>query len=353
MMNDCRAGKIDIILTKSISRFARNTVDLLVTVRELKERGIEVRFEKENICTLATDGEIMLTIMASFAQFESESLSENVKWGMHKRFEKGDPCGCGTEVYGYRWDGKNFVIEPEEARVIQNMYDRLLRGDSVYAITKWLNSEGRETVRGKKFSMTTVRRILGNELYIGKLTLMKTYIENCISKKVKRNNGERRKYEFQDHHPAIIERNVFDKAQEILMHRAKMGYLLKKDITCFTHKIQCAVCGKYYVRFQKDGYVHWVCRTRRRGKECNSKYLPDDKLKENCCKVMGLKEFDEKMFSERIDKIVVPEQYRLVFHMKDGSVIDTTWMPVSRKDWWTPERRAERSMKYKGRRLGA
>ena len=353
MIEDCRAGKIDIILTKSISRFARNTVDLLVTVRELKDLGVEVRFEKESIRTLTMDGEMLLTITASFAQFESESLSANVRWGMHKRFEKGDPCGCGTEVYGYRWDGTNFVVEPEEAGVIQRMYDRLLRGDSVYAITKWLNEEGRKTIRGKKFSAVTVRRILGNELYVGKLTMMKTYVVSCISKKKKINNGEVPKYEFQDHHPAIIDSDTFSKAQKILEYRGKKWFLLKKEATCFTHKIQCAVCGKYYVRFQKDGYVHWICRTRRSGKECNSKYLPEKKLKESCCRVLGLEEFDEKKFSERVDKIVVPEQYRLVFHMKDGTVIDTTWIPASHKDYWTPERRAEISMKYKGRRSGA
>ena len=353
MMEDCRAGNIDIILTKSISRFARNTVDLLVAVRELKDLGVEVRFEKENIHTLSMDGELLLSITASFAQFESESLSDNVRWGMHKRFEKGDPCGCGTEVYGYRWDGTNFVVEPEEARVIQHMYDRLLQGDSVFSITKWLNTEGRRTIRGKEFSATTVRRILGNELYIGKLTLMKTYVVSCISKKVKRNNGEHRKYEFPDHHPAIIDRDTFSKAQEILAYRGKKWFLLKKEATCFTHKIQCAVCGKYYVRFQKDGYVHWICRTRRAGKECNSKYLPEKKLKESCCRVLGLEEFDEKLFLEKVDKIVVPEQYRLVFHMNDGTLIDTFWTPTSRKEYWTPERRAELSKRYKGRRFGA
>ncbi len=189
MLDDCRSGKIDIILAKSISRFSRNTVDLLNTIRELKDLGIEIRFEKEGIRTLDSGGEVFISLMATFTQYESESLSENVKWGMRKKFEKGDPCGCGTEVYGYRWVDGKFVIEPQEAKVIRQMFRMLLRGDSIYSITNKLNKDGRRTVRGKKFNVNTVRRILGNELYIGNLLLQKTYRVSCLDKKVKKNKG--------------------------------------------------------------------------------------------------------------------------------------------------------------------
>ena len=323
MMEDCRARKIDIILTKSISRFARNTVDLLNSVRELKGLGIEVRFEKEQINTLGTGGEFLLTVTAAVAEQESVSISNNIKWAIRRKYMHGEPSG-GTFVYGYRWVDRQYVIEPEEAEVIRQMYASLLRGESIYAIAKRLREDGRLTVRGKQFSAVTVRRILSNPLYVGDLLLQKVFVRDCITKKVINN-----------------------------IYRTKMGFMLHKGRTCFTHKIQCGICGKWYSRFSKDGYVDWICSTRRKGEDCPSKYLPDRRLKAACCRVLGLKEFDGAVFTDKVEKIVVPEQHRLVFHMKDGTIIDETWEPVSRKEYWTPERRAERSRQYKGRRSGA
>ncbi len=352
MMEDCRVGKIDIILTKSISRFARNTVDLLDSVRELNRLGIEVQFEKEQINTLGTCGEFLLTVTAAIAEQESVSISNNVKWAIRSKYLHGEPSG-GTFVYGYRWVDRRYVIEPEEAEVIRRMYTGLLCGESVYAIAKQLREEGRLTVRGKQFSAVTVRRILSNPLYVGDLLLQKVFVRDCITKKVISNIGQRDRYYVKFHHAGIIDRKTYDKVQKVLAYRTKMGYMLRKGMTCFTHKIQCGICGKWYSRFSKDGYIDWVCRTRRRGKDCSSKYLPDRKLKEVCCRVLGLKEFDGTVFTEKVEKIVVPEQHRLVFHMKDGTVIDEIWDPVSRKEYWTPERREERSRQYKGRRFGA
>ena len=352
MMEDCRARKIDIILTKSISRFARNTVDLLNSVRKLKELGIEVRFEKENINTLGINGEFLLTVTAAVAEQESVSISNNIKWAIRKKYMHGEPSG-GTFVYGYRWVDREYVIEPEEAEVIRQMYERLLHGESVYAIAKRLRDEGRLTVRGKQFSAITVRRILSNPLYVGDLLLQKVFVRDCITKKIISNVGQRDRYYVKNHHVGIVDRETYDKVQEVLAYRTKMGFRLRKDMTCFTQKIQCGICGKWYSRFSKDGYVDWICSTRRKGEKCSSKYLPDRRLKAACCRVLGLEEFDEDVFKDKVEKIVVPEQHRLVFHMKDGTVIDETWEPVCRKDWWTPERRAERSKLYKGRRFGA
>lgn len=352
MMEDCRAKKIDIILTKSISRFARNTVDLLNSVRELNGLGIEVRFEKENINTLGINGEFLLTVTAAVAEQESVSISNNIKWAIRKKYMHGEPSG-GTFVYGYRWVDRQYVIEPEEAEVIRQMYERLLHGESVYAIAKRLRDVGRLTVRGKQFSAITVRRILSNPLYVGDLLLQKVFVRDCITKKIISNIGQRDRYYVRNHHAAIVNRETYDKVQEVLAHRTKMGFMLRKGMTCFTQKIQCGICGKWYSRFSKDGYVDWICRTRRKGEKCPSKYLPDRRLKAACCRVLGLEEFDGTVFADKVEKIVVPEQHRLVFHMKDGTMIDEKWEPVCRKDWWTPERRAERSKLYKGRRFGA
>ena len=151
MIADCEAGKIDIILTKSISRFARNTVDLLNAVRHLKDLGISVQFEKEHIDSLSEDGELMLTLLASFAQEEVRSLSDNVKWGTRKRFEKGIPNGR-FQIYGYRWDGDHLVVEPEEAKIVKLIYDNFLNGLSAESTEKQLEEMGVKSYKGQHFT---------------------------------------------------------------------------------------------------------------------------------------------------------------------------------------------------------
>ena len=168
MLADCEAGKIDIVLTKSISRFARNTVDLLETVRHLRELGISVRFEKEHIDSLTEDGELMLTLLASFAQEESRSISENVKWGTRKRFEQGIPNGK-FQIYGYRWDGDHLVIEPEEAKIVRLIYDNFLKGLSAETTEKQHSEMGVKAYKGQHFGNTSILQILGNITYAGNL----------------------------------------------------------------------------------------------------------------------------------------------------------------------------------------
>ena len=165
MLQDARDGKIDIILTKSISRFARNTVDLLETIRELKALGIEVRFEKEKINSLSEDGELMLTLLASFAQEESRSISENVKWGIRKNFQKG--IGNSFHIYGYRWTGKEFVIVEEEAEIVRLIYDNYLNGISAEKTEKQLEEMGVKSYTGGHFSNSSIRQILQQERYTG------------------------------------------------------------------------------------------------------------------------------------------------------------------------------------------
>lgn len=161
MIADCEAGKIDIVLTKSISRFARNTVDLLNTVRRLKELGVSVQFEKERIDSLTEDGELMLTLLASFAQEEIRSLSDNVKWGTRKRFEKGIPNGR-FQIYGYRWEGDHLVIHEEEAKIVRLIYDNYMNGLSAETTEKQLAEMGVKSYKGQHFGNTSIRQILGN-----------------------------------------------------------------------------------------------------------------------------------------------------------------------------------------------
>jgi site-specific DNA recombinase len=174
MLSDARDGKIDIILTKSISRFARNTVDLLETVRELKDLGIEVRFQKEKIHTLSEDGELMLSLLASFAQEESRSISENVKWGIRKNFQKG--IGNSFHIYGYRWTGKEFVIVEEEAKIVRLIYDNYLKGISAEKTEKQLEEMGVKSYTGGHFGNNSIRQILKQERYTGNTLFQKTHI---------------------------------------------------------------------------------------------------------------------------------------------------------------------------------
>jgi DNA invertase Pin-like site-specific DNA recombinase len=228
LIADCNAGKIDIILVKSISRFARNTVDLLETVRHLKSLGIEVRFEKENINSLSKDGELMLSILASFAQEESRSISENVKWGTRKRFEQGIPNGR-VRLFGYKWQENTLVIVPEEAEVVKRIYREYLNGNSPRKIAKALNTEGITTRLGCLWSDTTIRGVLTNITYTGNMLLQKTFVDNPITKKRKKNRGELTRYFAENTHEPIIDMKTFENVKMELIKRGKKSIYAKGE----------------------------------------------------------------------------------------------------------------------------
>lgn len=213
MLADCEAGKIDIILTKSLSRFARNTVDTLNVVRRLKELGIEVRFEKERINSLADEGELLITIMASFAQEEVRSLSENVKWGLRKRFEQGIPNGR-FHVYGYRWEGDHLVIQPDEAAIVRRIFQNFLQGKSRLETEREFAAEGITTAKGCRWVDSNIKVVLTNVTYTGNLLLQKEYITDPITKKRKKNRGELTQYYVEGTHEAIIDKETFDYVQQ-------------------------------------------------------------------------------------------------------------------------------------------
>lgn len=220
MLADCENGKIDIILVKSISRFARNTVDLLETVRHLKELGIEVRFEKENINSMSSDGELMLSILASFAQEESRSISENVKWGTRKRFEKGIPNGR-VRVYGYQWRDTKLEIIPNEAETVKRIYCEYLNGSSPRKIAKGLNDENILTKSDCKWSDFSIRYILTNITYTGNMLLQKIFVDDPISKQRQTNCGELPRYFVENTHESIIDKDIFDTVQNELKNRGR------------------------------------------------------------------------------------------------------------------------------------
>ena len=248
MVEAAENGEIDIILTKSIQRFARNTVDLLETVRHLKDIGVEVRFEKEHINSMSGDGELMLTILASFAQEESRSLSENCKWGIRKRFEKGIPNGH-FRVYGYRWEDDELVIVPEEAEIVRRIFQNFLDGKSRLETEREFATEGITTREGCRWVDSNIKVVLTNVTYTGNLLLQKEFISDPISKQRRKNKGQLPQYYVEDTHPAIIDKATFDYVQEEIARRKELGPRANKslNLTCFSGVLKCPHCGQSYM----------------------------------------------------------------------------------------------------------
>ncbi len=343
-------GEIDIILTKSIQRFARNTVDLLNTVRHLKDIGVEVRFEKEHIHSLSGDGELMLTILASFAQEESRSISENTKWAIQKRFQKGMP-NTHFAIFGYGWEGDNLVIIPEEAEAVRRIYRNYLAGQSKLDIISELAAEGITTKLGKKWTETSIRVILTNLTYTGNLLLQKWFTTDPISKKTKWNRGELPQYYVENSHPAIIDRATFDAVQAELARRKELGPLANKSLNtcCFTGRLKCPCCGSSYKHSTNRRQNLWLCGTRgkKSGRCAIGGVINHSSLLKACTGVLGLDTFDEDVFLEKVDFISVPKRHWLEFHMKDGEVIEKDCPNTGNQDRWTPEARALASEKQK------
>lgn len=351
MVSDCENGKIDIVLTKSISRFARNTVDLLETVRHLKNIGVEVRFEKEHINSMSGDGELMITILASFAQEESRSISDNVKWGTRKRFEKGIPNGK-FRIYGYRWKGDELVIVPEEAAIVKRIFQNFLDGKSRLETEREFAAEGITTRDGCRWVDSNIKVVLTNITYTGNLLLQKEYIADPITKKKRKNRGELPQYYVENTHPAIIDKATFDYVQAEMARRRELGVLANKSINtcCFTGKIKCPYCGVSYMhnnRADRGGLEFWNCGSKKKkrvGNGCpvggtiNHKHMV-----RVCAEVLGLDEFDAEVFLEKIDHIEVPERYKLEFHMANGGTVTRDCPNTGHQDCWTPERRAAKA----------
>lgn len=222
MIRRCKQGKIDMIITKSIARFARNTVDCLKYVRTLKDLGVDVYFEEQGIHSNQPGAEFYITIYGSIAQSESENISANVKWGKAQSAKEGKVNFHYQNFLGYRkgTDGKPEIV-PEEAEAIRLIYDLFLAGNSLSGIAHKLEKRGILSPAGKeKWQLSTVRSILSNEKYKGDAIINKTYITDCISKKVRTNNGERPKYYVENSHPAIIDSATFGRVQEELARRS-------------------------------------------------------------------------------------------------------------------------------------
>ncbi len=326
MVEDALAGKIDLIITKSVSRFARNTVDSLTTIRKLKEAGIEVYFEKENIWTLDAKGELLLTIMSSLAQEEARNISENTTWGKRKMFSDGRYSMNYKWFLGYdRGPNGGLVVNKEQAKVVKYIFKLFLVGLSTPIIAKRLTAEGIKTPSGKdKWHRNIVKSILTNEKYKGDAFLQKCYTSDYLTKKLKVNNGEVPQYYIEDDHEAIISPEVFDMVQVEMKTRASLPtrYSGRK---VFGSRIKCGDCGSFYgskVWHSNDKYRKIMYR-------CNDKYVNGSK-----CSTPSYSEEELKEFSLKAMNLLITEKEEIIYNIEScmADICDTKKLKAKQEE---------------------
>ena len=305
MITDALNGKIDLIITKSVSRFARNTVDSLTTVRTLKDHGVEVYFEKENIWTFDGKGELLITIMSSLAQEESRSISENVTWGQRKRFSDGKVTMPYKQFLGYEKgpDGKPMINE-EQAQTVRLIYRLFMEGQTPSGIGSILTDKGIPTPSGKrKWSDSTILSILTNEKYKGEALLQKTFCADFLTKKMQKNNGEVHQWYVTDSHPAIISIEEFDAVQQEIARRRELGWRYSSK-GVFAGKLFCGDCGSLYgakVWHSTDAYRCTVW-------QCNHKYRKKDGEGSRCLTPHFKEQVISSMFMEACEALLGKKQ---------------------------------------------
>ena len=322
MISDCEKGKIDMVITKSISRFARNTVDTLNTIRKLKAKNIAVYFEKEHINTLEGSGELLITILSSQAQEESRNLSENTKWGIIRRYETGKVQVNHSRFMGYRKnENGELVIVPEEAEVVRLIYRSYMEGMSCRKIKQMLESKGIPTVTGKKiWHDTVINNMLSNEKYMGDALLQKTYTVDYLTKKRVKNNGIAKQYYITDDHEAIIPKELFYAVQKEKMLRAKKKAVSRNSKTAekkysskyiLTNLIVCGECGQPYRRiiWTRNGEkeIVWRCgnRVKNGTKYCkHSATVYEERLKESIMNALNRMSTESREFQQDLSSNV-------------------------------------------------
>ena len=280
MMEDCRKGRIDRILVKSSSRFARNTKESLAAVRELKSLNISVYFEEQNIDTAQVSGEVLIAMFAALAQRESEAISERVRWSYKVRMSKGRFSTCKAP-YGYRLVKDHLEIQEDEASIIRHIFDRYLAGVSMENIAKEITALGCPTRDGTQYwQLTSIQYILQNEKYAGDSLSQKKYTTRSFPRQQKINHGERKQYLVIDSHPAIISREIFQKVQELLTQRSAAIHPRSDVPHAFARKVVCGHCGTLCKRKNCGGSVNWACRRHDKSiTACPNTQVPEEQMK--------------------------------------------------------------------------
>lgn len=382
MIEDCKAGKIDMVITKSISRFARNTLDCLNYVRMLKDLGIGVIFEKENINTLDSKGEVLLSILSSLAQDESRSISENSTWGIRRRFEQGRVAVNHTKFLGYDKDEHgNLVINEKQAKIVRRIYTDYLNGKGPNRIARELEEEGVPNWNGKpKWYESSIRKMLSNEKYKGDALLQKTYTVDFLSKKRVVNKGEVPRYYVEESHPPIIDKEIWEAVQHEMERRrafAEKHGIIKVDYATadnpFAGRIICGNCGSPFGRKvwnstdEKLRRLVWRCNKKyaiKGEKGCENKHVDDGVLYQAIINAFNtmignkdyfmnkweehsrsenslqrykvqqfiqiineielLEEFNIDLYFQTIEKIIILEEKKIIVTLLDGTEIECT-----------------------------
>ena len=265
MIEDCKQGKVDMVITKSVSRFARNTVDALKVIRELKDIGVGVLFERENIWTLDSKGEFLITLLTSLAQEEARSISENTAWGLRKRFADGKYAVGYKTFLGYN---AGFEVNEEQAEYVRLIFRMFIQGYSAYKIAQFLQRWGIKSPAGKDgWQSTSVLSILKNEKYKGDALLQKTFVVDFLTKRTKKNEGELPQYYVHEGHEPIVDEVVFDYTQTLITSRISSGRKKYSGITPASSLLRCGVCGSWYgskPEHSNDKYrkIVMMCRNR-------------------------------------------------------------------------------------------
>ena len=335
MLKKVSRGKIDYILVKSISRLSRDTVDVLKIIRDLRERGINMHFETENLDSIKLENELEITLRSMLAQEESKNTSENIQWGFQRKFEKGDIFTEYKNFMGYACVGGKMVIVPEQAEIVKKIFELYIKGLSFGQIKTYLESMDIKTATGNEhWDTTTIQKMLKNEKYKGDTRLQKTYMEDFMTGKKVQNTGQRHSYYVSNSHPAIVSSEVFDKVQEEMNRRSRVVY--KEDGTVelkgkrYNSKyllgniLECGYCGSSYRRRTERGKVVWRCATRmEKGKDrcSNSPTLKEEQIKEVLEDVVYLGNiYDEEIVRNSVDKILVFDNYIDVFCKNEDKI---------------------------------
>ncbi|MGB4018777.1 MAG: recombinase family protein [Syntrophomonadaceae bacterium] len=346
MLEDAKLRKIDLILTKSISRFARNTLLLLETVRELKDLGIAVYFEREKINSLTADGELMLSLLASFAQEECLSARENSRWSIKKRFEKGEIVGM-AHLYGYDYIDGKLVINDEEAEIVRMIYRDYLSGMQSGEIIEKLNALGIRKKLGGKWKPNDIARFF-NEKHTGSALLQKTFKDDDVCAKTHINRGEKDFYLAEDTHEGIIDKETYKAVREEVKRRTS-NKNPPKSIPKYPFRgmIRCGYCGANFQRKKTKTEVFWRCAANLGQKDykCSMKGVPERILEELTIKALHLTEFDSDIFREKVKEIIIPEANKVRMILTNGKENEYSWQDRSRSESWTAEMRAEAARK--------
>jgi DNA invertase Pin-like site-specific DNA recombinase len=353
LIAECQSGQVDMVITKSISRFARNTVTLLETVRDLKERGVDVYFEEQNIHTESADGELMLTILASYAQEESRSVSENCKWCIRNNFKEGKPSN-NVRIYGYDYKKGHLTTIPEEAAVVNRIYQNFLDVKSRLTTERKLETDGVTSVNGYTMRDSHLKTVLTNITYTGNLLLQKEYISDSITKERKKNRGELPQYFVRTPtKPSSAQRRSATFRTRWRGARKWVRSPTRTSRPRFLRaRFKCANCGaSFHRRTENKKYKVWKCNGKEtKGKAfCDMKLIPEPALKAICAEVLGLAEYGPEKFKAKIAAITVPDDGVLAFTFRDGTERTRTWENRYRCESWTDEmKHAAREQASKG-----